>query len=308
MSKTRVSASASAHCCWRCRPAAPPTNSSSACPPPSPGRRPAWAIELYRGSMAWFDEVNQQGRRPRPQDRPQGLRRRLQPHPRHRKHGPPHRTGRRLRPVRLRRHPHRHAHPAAAQAPRQAVVLPLLPLHRRRADAPAALRRIRLQPPRLLPRRNRRPRRSLRRGRPQARSPSSTRSTPTAAAAGTACATALASGTTSTSPARPPTAAAPPSTASMQEQVDILRKGDPDAVICVGAYAACAAFVRDARDAGWDVPIANVSFVGSEILLALLDEGGRRLRQGLHARPDQLAGRAQPYRDSTCPASRRTAT
>ena len=50
--------------------------------------------------------------------------------------------------------------------------------------------------------------------------------------------------------------------------------GDPDAVICVGAYAACAAFVRDARDAGWDVPIANVSFVGSENLLALLAEAG----------------------------------
>jgi hypothetical protein len=35
------------------------------------------------------------------------------------------------------------------------------------------------------------------------------------------------------------------------------------------------AFVRDARDAGWDVPIANVSFVGSESLLALLIEDGK---------------------------------
>ncbi len=65
---------------------------------------------------------------------------------------------------------------------------------------------------------------------------------------------------------------------SMREQVDILRGTDPnkepDAVICVGAYAACAAFVRDARDAGWDVPIANVSFVGSEILLNLLKKAG----------------------------------
>jgi ABC-type branched-subunit amino acid transport system substrate-binding protein len=57
---------------------------------------------------------------------------------------------------------------------------------------------------------------------------------------------------------------------SMVRQVEILRKGDPDAVICVGAYAACAAFIRDARDSGWDVPIANVSFVGSENLLELL--------------------------------------
>jgi branched-chain amino acid transport system substrate-binding protein len=63
-------------------------------------------------------------------------------------------------------------------------------------------------------------------------------------------------------------------TDSMEKQVEILRESDPDAVICVGAYAACARFVRDARDAGWDVPIANVSFVGSEILLSLLKEAG----------------------------------
>jgi ABC-type branched-subunit amino acid transport system substrate-binding protein len=63
--------------------------------------------------------------------------------------------------------------------------------------------------------------------------------------------------------------------ASMKAQVDILRACEPDAVICVGAYAACAALIRDARDAGWDVPIANVSFVGSESLLALLQEDGK---------------------------------
>jgi branched-chain amino acid transport system substrate-binding protein len=61
---------------------------------------------------------------------------------------------------------------------------------------------------------------------------------------------------------------------SMKLQVDTLRQADPDAVICIGAYAACAAFIRDARDAGWNVPIANVSFVGSESLLALLKKAG----------------------------------
>lgn len=66
-----------------------------------------------------------------------------------------------------------------------------------------------------------------------------------------------------------------PFTQSMSQQVEILRTAEPDAVICVGAYAACAAFVRDARDAGWNVPIANVSFVGSESLLALLAEEGK---------------------------------
>jgi ABC-type branched-subunit amino acid transport system substrate-binding protein len=62
---------------------------------------------------------------------------------------------------------------------------------------------------------------------------------------------------------------------SLRAQVDILRKADVDAVISVGAYAACAAFIRDARDAGWDVPIANVSFVGSENLLAHLARAGK---------------------------------
>ena len=66
-----------------------------------------------------------------------------------------------------------------------------------------------------------------------------------------------------------------PFSSDMKPQVAILRKADPDAVICVGAYAACSAFIRDARDAGWDVPIANVSFVGSENLLELLLEHGK---------------------------------
>jgi len=62
---------------------------------------------------------------------------------------------------------------------------------------------------------------------------------------------------------------------NLKQQVTILRKADADAVISIGSYAACAAFIRDARDAGWDVPIANVSFVGSEHLLELLQETGK---------------------------------
>lgn len=56
----------------------------------------------------------------------------------------------------------------------------------------------------------------------------------------------------------------------LTEQVEILRRAEPDAVIAIGAYAACAAFVRDAVNAGWKIPIANVSFVGSENMLNLL--------------------------------------
>jgi len=61
---------------------------------------------------------------------------------------------------------------------------------------------------------------------------------------------------------------------SMERQVEILMRANPDAVLSIGSYAACAAFIRDARDMGLDVPIANVSFVGSENLLALLEAAG----------------------------------
>jgi len=62
---------------------------------------------------------------------------------------------------------------------------------------------------------------------------------------------------------------------SLDRQVAILQEADPDAIISIGAYAACAAFIRDARKAGLNVPIANVSFVGSESMLELLIETGQ---------------------------------
>lgn len=57
---------------------------------------------------------------------------------------------------------------------------------------------------------------------------------------------------------------------SMKEQVQAIIKSGADAVISVGSYEACAAFIRDARLAGLKVPIANLSFVGSDAMLALL--------------------------------------
>ncbi|MCY4657245.1 MAG: ABC transporter substrate-binding protein [Gammaproteobacteria bacterium] len=59
-------------------------------------------------------------------------------------------------------------------------------------------------------------------------------------------------------------------TASMREQAERLLQYQPDAVVCIGSYAACAAFLRDAVDAKLEVPIANLSFVGSENLLKLI--------------------------------------
>ena len=58
--------------------------------------------------------------------------------------------------------------------------------------------------------------------------------------------------------------------------VKTLREGRADVVLCTGAYQGCAAFVRSARDLGWNVPISNLSFVGSEALLGLLTEHGRK--------------------------------
>lgn len=57
---------------------------------------------------------------------------------------------------------------------------------------------------------------------------------------------------------------------SMNEQVRILKKAKPDAIICIAAYSGASAFIRDARVSGWDLPIANVSFVGSESMLRVL--------------------------------------
>jgi len=66
---------------------------------------------------------------------------------------------------------------------------------------------------------------------------------------------------------------------SLKKQVEILKKSNADAVISIGAYAACAAFIRDARDAEWNIPIANVSFVGSEFLINLLLNTGQEKKR-----------------------------
>jgi branched-chain amino acid transport system substrate-binding protein len=88
---------------------------------------------------------------------------------------------------------------------------------------------------------------------------------------------------------------------SLRQQVDILRETEPDAVVSIGSYAACAAFVRDARDAGWSVPIANVSFVGSENLLDLLLESGKT--KGTDYTSNLINSQVVPsYEDLTLPA------
>jgi branched-chain amino acid transport system substrate-binding protein len=68
-------------------------------------------------------------------------------------------------------------------------------------------------------------------------------------------------------------------------QVKILRDAGADAVVMVGSYQACGAFVRDARRSGWGVPIHNVSFVGADQMLELLQneekKGGEKVTVNL---------------------------
>lgn len=65
-------------------------------------------------------------------------------------------------------------------------------------------------------------------------------------------------------------------TDSMVAHAGLVIQAKADAVIAVGSYQPCAAFVRDARRAGFTGPIANISFVGAEPLLALLIDQGQK--------------------------------
>lgn len=90
---------------------------------------------------------------------------------------------------------------------------------------------------------------------------------------------------------------------SMQPQVEIIKRTRPDVVFSIGSYAACAAFIRDARRAGLDVPIANVSFVGSENMVQLLMEAGEA--DGRDYTADLVNTQVVPsYEDVSLPAVR----
>ncbi|HXL22313.1 MAG TPA: ABC transporter substrate-binding protein [Candidatus Dormibacteraeota bacterium] len=67
----------------------------------------------------------------------------------------------------------------------------------------------------------------------------------------------------------------------MSAQVKILREAGADAVIAVGVYGPCGAFIRDARMTGWNVPVANVSFVGAAEMLARLGETSQKVGRDL---------------------------
>lgn len=63
-------------------------------------------------------------------------------------------------------------------------------------------------------------------------------------------------------------------TLKVEDAVKTINASEPDAIVMVGAYAACAQFIRQMKKAGSGATFYNVSFVGSKALAdALGDEG-----------------------------------
>ena len=90
---------------------------------------------------------------------------------------------------------------------------------------------------------------------------------------------------------------------SYDRQVAIMQRLQPDAVVCVGTYPACAGFIRDMRDRGVDCPIATISFVGGGAMLKLLSAAERELNKDYMSR--LVSSQVVPsYNDDSVPAVR----
>ncbi|HEX7466597.1 MAG TPA: ABC transporter substrate-binding protein, partial [Usitatibacter sp.] len=64
-------------------------------------------------------------------------------------------------------------------------------------------------------------------------------------------------------------------TVDVKKAIDDIRKANPQAVVMIGAYKGCAAFIRDMKRSGANPTFWNVSFVGSKALAKELDKDGR---------------------------------
>lgn len=64
-------------------------------------------------------------------------------------------------------------------------------------------------------------------------------------------------------------------TVNVKKAVDDISKSKPQAVVMIGAYKGCAAFVKEMKKAGSDPTFWNVSFVGSKALAKELGAEGR---------------------------------
>ena len=63
-------------------------------------------------------------------------------------------------------------------------------------------------------------------------------------------------------------------TVNVTEALGAIRKGSPQAIIMIGPYRPCAAFIRQCRDSGFEPTFFNISFVGSDALAAELGTKG----------------------------------
>ncbi|HEV7477918.1 MAG TPA: ABC transporter substrate-binding protein [Burkholderiales bacterium] len=63
-------------------------------------------------------------------------------------------------------------------------------------------------------------------------------------------------------------------TVAVEKAVETIQASEPDAVVMVGAYTACAEFIRQMKKAGSGAQFYNVSFVGSAALAKALDKEG----------------------------------
>src|SRR6185436_14330980 len=63
-------------------------------------------------------------------------------------------------------------------------------------------------------------------------------------------------------------------TLKVEDAVKAINSSEPDAVVMVGAYAACAEFIKQMKKSGSGATFYNVSFVGSKALADALGESG----------------------------------
>ncbi len=90
---------------------------------------------------------------------------------------------------------------------------------------------------------------------------------------------------------------------SYDGQVAIMERIKPDAIVCVGTYAACAGFVRDMRNRQVDAPVATISFVGSDAMLRLLADAEQKTKKDYTSR--LVSSQVVPsYEDTTLPVVR----
>ncbi|GAU09207.1 ABC transporter substrate-binding protein [Desulfoplanes formicivorans] len=90
---------------------------------------------------------------------------------------------------------------------------------------------------------------------------------------------------------------------SFEPQVTALAATSPEVIISIAASEAAAGFIRDARDTGMNVPIANISFVDPNTLINLL--APLRSPQGTNYFANLINSQVVPFfADPDLPASR----